>query len=246
MLHAQPALLTTPRSRLEATHAALRNLLDASSLKSQPLAPLLRSHPAALLATPTQLEATCAALRAHHVQLRRLLASSLQLVTLPTAQVEGVLHFFEHDVGFGHTPSGELVSAYPAVLGHSLDRTLRPLLQYLTTSLRVAPTVPLLWAWADTEAVLRRAEALLCEAGYEKEELRADVTLLAHSYEQRLHPRVTLARRLVGMGELKALPPLAILAAASDADFANSVGCEVEDVKAWRRRGRAHAAALVT
>ena len=76
---------------------------------------------------------------------------------------------------------------------------------------------------------------MLQRTGYPVEELRADPTLLCYSFEQRLRPRAKFVRSRVDAGHLAALPPLATLAASSDAEFCEAVGCRLEE---WRAGGR--------
>ena len=237
VLRAQPSILTRPPAQLADTCAMLRQLLDAARAKAQPLAPLLRSCPRALLSDAAALHATCEALRRRGASLRPVLTKHFEAVTLPAAHVDAVLDFLDADVGCGARGAVELATAYPAVLSHSIERHLRPLLVYLTDELRVAdPTLRELWAnAADTERVLRAAAELLRQVGYTDEVLSAQPLLLCYSLEQRLHPRATLARRLVDDGQLASLPPLHTLAATSDAVFCVHVGYEHGAWKALQR-----------
>ena len=72
----------------------------------------------------------------------------------------------------------------PALLCYSVPRQLRPRAAYLCSELDLAPSPDAcwpLWAWDNSEAVLRRAAPLLAEADYPADELAREPALLCYS-----------------------------------------------------------------
>ena len=101
-------------------------------------------------------------------------------------------------------------------------RRLRPLAAYLRSELGLAPSSDAcrpLWAWDNSEAVLRRAAPLLAEVGYPVDELAREPALLCFSFEKRLAPRARLLAGMMARGELTVLPSLRLVATADDEAF---------------------------
>jgi len=225
----QPALLLRP-DHLELSHACVRSLFDELGARHVKLAPLYRTCPEVLLAEPGEMRAIVAELGRVEADVLTLLLKNFPLLSMPRRRVAEVLAFVEAEIGARGAACGELVSAYPALLGmYSLDEGLRPLVTYLRelgldpSSSACAP----LFAWTHAEPTLRRGVELLTSAGYARAYVLAEPALCCYSFELRLLPRTALARRMLERGELRSLPPLRHLATDDDAGFARRLGVEL-------------------
>jgi hypothetical protein len=117
------------------------------------------------------------------------------------------------------------------------DTQLRPLVTYLVEDLNVSPSAENCWglyAWPNTEKILKPAVDVLRGGGYDLDDIRRDPMLLCYSLEQRIKPRTSFVRERMRRGSLDVLPSVNALVIPNDADFCQySVGATIEEFRAY-------------